>query len=340
MEDHFLSQINQIESTNPEFPTSEIPEDSLIANSYQIATINTSDYAETERVERNRKASMAGEHESKPTYRNPLCDEERVEQGERIRKVIKTDKYRYIGETWNNFRDGFGLCYYTNGEIHIGQWRRNTKEGYGKTLYTDGSIFQGEMRNNKFDGFCEKITKDSVIVGSVSEGFFIEEVIIKYNNKTIETKIDSNLIKKIYNETAYFVGDEKLGINTNSNGICAGYLTNNRLNGYGEIYKDETKFFGNFVEDKRNGMSIEFTKDDKVLIGDYRDDFKNGAFFIINKTAFKMEIHQLGFKTKTVEKYDNCKKYLSLNYPEFSYMLKVNYKQLIDKFSPVDAVNI
>lgn len=324
MEDNF--NINQ---NYPEFP--ETDDDSHIMSVINIPSIDSSDSLISERVERSRKASMAEDIEH--NNRN----EERLE---RIRMVIKTDEFRYIGETLNNLRDGFGICYYTNGEVHIGEWKNNLKEGYGKSIFPDNSISQGEMKNNKFEGFCEKITKNSIVYGFVSNGSFIDEIVIKKNNQTIEKNVECNILKKIIDDNRYFMGEANLGISVSVPVTYAGYLINNMPNGYGEIYKDGIKFFGNFIDNKRNGLSLEFTKDDKVNIGYYINDVKNGAFFVVTKAGFKMEMYHLGFKIKTVEKFDNCKKYLLLNYPEFASMLKVNYKLLIDKFSQIDLVNI
>lgn len=47
---------------------------------------------------------------------------------------------RYIGETVNGQREGYGIYYYTNGNYYYGQYRNNKREGYGAMFKTDNKI--------------------------------------------------------------------------------------------------------------------------------------------------------------------------------------------------------
>src|SRR5690606_23094688 len=103
----------------------------------EVKTINTVDYLD----ERQRKASQAGEfmQEEQPNYFNLQREDTEIV---RYVDVIKTDKYKYIGEIANSKRDGFGVCYYNRGETYIGNWVSDKKEGLGKTIFTNGDINQ------------------------------------------------------------------------------------------------------------------------------------------------------------------------------------------------------
>jgi hypothetical protein len=334
MEDSILNQANN-EFTSPDIPFNDESDIGLINITFHVPTINTNEYNELERNEPRRKASVAEEIEMVRNYEIQINREDTICETDRKRQVIKSEKYKYIGETLGDNRDGFGICHYTNGEIHIGQWKNNLKEGYGKTIFTNGIIYQGEMRNNHFEGFCEKIDKNGThTTGYALRGMFIDEIVIQNGDKITEKRLDSNIVK-IKSKNKYYYGENNIIIAYKDDfPTLAGFMINFKLNGYGEIYhKEGSKFYGNFVDNKKNGIGIFLTKDNKVLIGDYTQDLKNGAFFIITKTSFKMEIYHYGFRSKTIDKYENCKKYLILNYPEFSYLLKLDFKKLVDKLT-------
>ena len=334
MEDSILIQTNN-EFTSPEIPFNDESEIGFINTNFQVPTIDTNEYDELERNERKRKASVAENIEIVKTHDVYIERDDRINDAERKRLVIKSEKFKYIGEAIGDKRDGFGICHYSNGEIHIGQWRNNLKEGFGKTIYTNGIIYQGEMRNNYYEGYCEKIDKNGTQTsGFVIRGIFIDEIVIQNGDKITEKRVDSNIVK-IISKSKYYYSDNNLIIAYKDEyPTIAGFMINFKLNGYGEIYhKEGSKFFGYFIDNKKNGIGIFFAKDSKVLIGDYTKDVKNGPFFIITKTSFKMEIYHFGLRSKTIDKYDNCKKYLQLNYPEYRYLLKLDFKKLIEKLN-------
>ena len=117
-------------------------------NYYTSSGLINSEY-EMQCSQRLRKASCPDEENKylKSTNRSEERDVDKIIQ------VIKTENYKYVGETICNNREGFGVCYFTNGEVFIGQWRNDKREGYGKTTLANGNINQGEMRNNLYEGF-------------------------------------------------------------------------------------------------------------------------------------------------------------------------------------------
>jgi hypothetical protein len=281
--------------------------------------------SDTMRVQFNRAATEISEPE------NPMPVEERII---RKRVTITANNYKYIGETLNNKKDGLGICYYTNGDTYIGQWRENNKEGWGQFKKSNGILLQGELKNNAFNGYCEKISKNETFIGLTLNGFFVEQVMKKINNKTYEMTIGDSLYKEIYNENLYYVGQDKFGIYYNDGKTVAGNIINKKLNGYGEVYyKDGSKFFGYFINGRREGFGIILSKDSKTYsMGYFIDELKNGPFFISTANSFKLELYHLGFRTKTIDKYDVCNKYLKVNYPEYYHLFKINYSRIMDIF--------
>jgi hypothetical protein len=332
----------------PEIPTSEIDNESVFSfSNFQVKTVLTEDFDD-----KQRKASTANDdlivdrrviEESEERYEGTTFETERKPLS------IKTDKYKYIGEvSEGEMRDGFGICYYSKGEIYIGQWRNGKKHGFGKTIFPNGHIFQGEICNNYYEGFVEmNVPGKFSIQGFVLDNKFLEEVIIKRGGITIEGVINNQsfcVCKIIYSEDHYFIGEvdgtlsNGVGISVfKKNFIYSGFFRDNKSFGYGEIiYSDGSRYYGYFEENKRHGVGFHFTKDGKMTFGYYFNDIKDGAFITINKSSFKLEVYHLGFRAKIVEKVETCKKYLLLNYPEFSHILKINYKNIYDRFVEIN----
>jgi hypothetical protein len=307
--------------------------------------------------ERQRKASSANEdnimiiqrREDEVRYERIEYSEEQTEVQHTV--TIKTDKYKYIGEVAGNKREGFGICYYNKGEIYVGQWKEDKQEGYGKTIFPDGEIYQGEISGNKYNGFCESIQpkRQISIQGYAINNSFMDEVVIKEGSKTImcaisnDFTITNSLAKIIYSDAHYYIGEvnptlvDGFGISIfKNNFIYSGDVKSFKSNGYGEVfYNDGSRYYGYFRDNKKHGFGFQFTKDGKMIYGFYDDDIKCGPFVTVNKTNYKVDIYHLGLKSKTVEKVDNCKKYINLNYPEFTFILKINFKFVYEKMLDV-----
>jgi hypothetical protein len=346
---------------------------------------NTMDYTEVERLEREqrclieerrRKASTSNFEEeessqleeSREIIPNDYSGEDEfhpLKQSQRKVSTIKTENFRYIGEVLNNQRDGFGICYYTKGDVYIGQWRNDRKEGWGKTTLTNGDVNIGEVRDNLYDGFVEVKNKKKAIWirGHVSRGKFNDGPIIYsqenreiecvglFNNSNLSTEqlsstiIQQQLVCKItYSNKHYFLGEidtmnfkNGFGISVfKNNFVFQGEIQNLQSNGYGEIIQnDGTRFYGFFENNKKHGFGISFFSEGGASYGIYIMDDRHGPFFNINKSgttySMRMEIFHLGFKSKQVEKIDTTKKYLQLNYPEYTTILNIDYKNIYDK---------
>ena len=166
----------------------------------------------------------------------------------------------------------------------------------------------------------------------------MDEIIIKKGDYIIESIIPFTIFKILTsNHNNKFYGDNTYGVYVDENSIISGQISNMKINGYGEIYfKDGLKIIGYFKYNKKNGICFIYTKDGALVYGNYQDNLKNGAFITINKSNYKVELYHYGFRTKIIEKIETSKKYLSLNYPELTYILKIDYKKIIEKFTIED----
>lgn len=272
---------------------------------------------------------------------------------ERIKKTFTTEKYKYIGETLNEKRDGFGICEYSNGKVFIGNFRDDMREGFAKIMHPNGDQEYAEFIEDKMNGYYECVKKDGVKIESyIKAKKFSEFIVVEKNNITYEGEPQaddsSNLSfgkltirkedsKKIFiGRVANYQSEFGTGLFYKDNNLFYGEIKNKTMVNYIENYSNDAGCFLGFLKDsKKNGIGISFLKDGRVCIGEFEEDQKKGPIFIftIPKPSVKMELYLMGFKTKTVEKMDIVKKYLQLNYPEYCNILKLDFEKLINKLS-------
>ncbi len=58
----------------------------------------------------------------------------------RFESLIYANGDKYVGETVDGKREGYGLYYYTNGNYYYGRYRDNRQYGYGAMFKTDSRI--------------------------------------------------------------------------------------------------------------------------------------------------------------------------------------------------------
>ena len=61
----------------------------------------------------------------------------------------------YYGEIKNNNKkDGYGIFYYSNGDIEYeGQWKDDKVDGYGIYYCSNGNKYEGQLKDDKSDGY-------------------------------------------------------------------------------------------------------------------------------------------------------------------------------------------
>jgi hypothetical protein len=277
-----------------------------------------------------------------------------TEASERIKQCILTNKYKYIGDSINGKRDGFGICEYTKGKVYIGFFKNDKKDGYGKIIYSNGDEEYAEFSNGSINGFYECVKKDiSKITGYINDKKFSEFLTLEKNNIIYEGKPyeeESNKISfgkltiKKEKSKKIFIGnilnyqtEVGFGLFYKDNNLFYGEIKNKVILNYIENYSSEGGCFLGFLKDsKKSGIGISFLKDGRICIGEFEDDQKKGPIFIftMSKPRVNMDLYLMGFKTKSLEKMETIKKYLQINYPEFCKILKINFDKLIGKITP------
>jgi hypothetical protein len=266
-------------------------------------------------------------------------------------EILKTDKYTYHG--FLNLlrkREGYGICYYKNGDKYSGFWSQDKKEGWGIYEFkSSGKIFQGEFINNQIDGYVEYINKNGVTHQGYmkNQKFLNNEVMTIYHpkyeligimefNTTLNKLTGVGAIK--YKNGTFYEGEtlesheHGWGITKNpDNTVIRGLKEDNNFNSYCEIiYPNNDKYFGWFLKNKRHGLGIMIQKDGTYTLGKHSDDFKDGGFISLCKGEAKFELHLFGFLTKSIEKKENIISYLNLVYPEHKWLIKTNNKMLYE----------
>lgn len=125
----------------------------------------------------------------------------------------------FQGEYINGYRNGIGTYFYSDGSIFIGEFKNHKMNGFGQLKYYDNKKYEGEFENNLFNGYGEFTWQK----GEIYYGFWKEG----YKN-LFGIYIDKN--KKI---------------------CYIGFWNNNKQNGIGAIYNDNTVKFGKWENGKK-----------------------------------------------------------------------------------------
>jgi hypothetical protein len=278
---------------------------------------------------------------------------------DRVIQVIEKEDYKYIGEIKNEIREGFGVCYYKNGSVYKGMWINDRREGLGIFINSSGEITQGEINDDCFNGYVEfsHPNKKFSISGDYRHNHFTDYVIVKSRHKVFEGEVcdkeskisigklisNKNENFKIFmGEISNYTQECGYGILFNNNSMYLGEIRNKLFENYIELYnKDGAAYFGSIEKNLKQGICFTFSKDGKVTFGKYTDNFRNGPFLSFSnchnlaKSSVRLEIFHLDFKSKVVDKMEPSKKYLLTNYPEYCYILNINYNDLIYKLNEV-----
>lgn len=264
--------------------------------------------------------------------------------------TINKDRYKYIGETRKNKREGFGICYYTNGDKYTGMWKDDKKEGHGVLKLKDGKIFKGIFFKNTVDGFVEYTNNNIIHLGVMKDYKFVsgEAIVIRSKHTYFEgvmTLIGNKLCglgKQNYSNKNYYEGEveeyNECGwgmLKRADNFIFKGEKKNKGYNGYCEIYYPDTnRFYGYFTNNKRNGLGVSLIKKKSAIsVGNYIDDVKDGGHLTVSDDLVQFELWIKGFRSKTIINMENIQKYVSVIYPEYQWLLSVNVSNLLKIFN-------
>lgn len=338
-------------TTLPEGISLQIPE-----NLSNLFDLQWESEEKNSRISTARKASTVEEEDrcSREPFES-IQDRDR----DRVIQVIEKEEYKYIGEIKNDLREGFGLCYYKNGSVYKGTWTNDRREGLGIYVNSSGEIIQGEISDDCFNGYVEFSQPNFKfsIQGNYRHNRFTDYVKVKSHHKVFEGEVSDKeskisigkLISTKNDNCKIFMGEISnytqecgLGVLFNNNCMYLGEIRNKLFENYIELYnKDGFAYFGSIEKNLKQGICFTFSKDGKVTFGKYTDNFRNGPFLSFSnchnlaKSSVRLEIFHLDFKSKIVDKMEPSKKYLITNYPEYCYILNINYNDLIYKLNEV-----
>ena len=209
-------------------------------------------------------------------------------------KYIWDDSKYYIGEFMNNIPNGYGIKYYSNGNIlyegyfmngkfegngkyiyddgdyFIGQFKNGLRHGNGTLHYKNGNIaFEGEYINGKSEGNGKYIYENgNYYIGQWKNGLKNGKGIMYYSNGKIMYEGDwindkpEGIGKRIYDNNEYFIGNFKRGLRIGK-GIY--YYSNGKI-----------KYEGDWVNDKPEGNGKYIYEDGEYYIGQFKNGLKHG----------------------------------------------------------------
>ena len=227
--------------------------------------------------------------------------------------------YNYIGNLFNNKKDGFGIQYFPKSDAsYVGQFLNDKRINYCKfedrskkyiyygetdhnftghygiyNNYEDHIYYEGEWKYNRKEGIgIEKYQDGSWYQGEFKNGFQHGIGIYFWNDGSkYEGEWENNLL-------------EGYGIYKFSDGcICSGYWHSNQMNGFGKFtYPNVKCYLGYFKKDMKNGFGLIFWfKEKKAFVGYWKKNKQDGLGKFIDEGNSKYGLWKEGNK---ILKYD------------------------------------
>lgn len=269
--------------------------------------------------------------------------------------LFPEEEYNYMGNMFNNKKDGFGIQYFPrSNSIYVGTFLNDKRINYCK--FEDKSkqyTYQGEINNNftgkygQYFNYDKKINYVGEWVNNRKEGIGIE----KYNDGSFyqgefKNGVKSGIGSYIWMDGSKYEGGWKFnllegyGIYQFSDGsICSGFWYSNQINGFGKFtFPDIKCYLGFFENDIKCGFGLIFWfKERKAFIGYWKDNKQNGLGKFIHKDKIRYGYWENGtkklkydekeffrhlYKQKTVQFYKDI---FSMNFDELNDFVK-NYE--------------
>ena len=198
--------------------------------------------------------------------------------------TIKTKEYSngvYTGPYKNDKRHGYGVYYFTNGDVYHGDFRDGTISNYGIMKYRDGGIYKGYWKNGIQHGFGKVVRSDRIVQG-------------KWENGKI-----NGLGKIVFLETKdTYVGEFKddkrhgNGQYTWSNGdVYIGNWDKGKMSGFGlKVSKNSEVYAGMWKDDKADGLGAKYFVTKDTYIGGHKDDYRHGKGFYVFNTDDQVDL--------------------------------------------------
>ncbi|XP_072036503.1 uncharacterized protein [Amphiura filiformis] len=186
--------------------------------------------------------------------------------------------HRYMGETKNQLRNGYGVYRYPNSFFRYeGDWKEGKKHGHGKLIMNDGSYYEGEFINGEIEGhgFRKWATSGNTYSGQFLNG--------ELNGHGVMTYGDGSVYE------GEFQNNRKQGrgvIKDSTGAVYEGSFHNNMKHGEGSMtYSNGDRYVGDWIQDKRQGSGELTSLDGTVYDGQWRNDLFNGEGTMIHSSG-------------------------------------------------------
>lgn len=91
----------------------------------------------------------------------------------------------YDGDWENDYVQGYGTQYYSNGDYYVGYFEKDKQSGKGTYYWNDGGYYTGNWSNGRRNGYGKEVLSN----GKTSEGYFSNGKYIGSTNSTSYTHI-------------------------------------------------------------------------------------------------------------------------------------------------------
>lgn len=258
--------------------------------------------------------------------------------------LFPEENYDYIGNIFNNKKDGFGKqIYKQSNSIYIGYFRNDYRINYCDFINkTKNYLYKGEVKKNNTGKYGI---------------FYHNELNVSYEGEWLNNRKEGYGIEQ-YKDKSFYMGffhlGKKKGIGYykwNDNTVYMGYWENNfldgygiyhfqdgssysgswkknKMNGYGEfLFPGVKKYIGFFENDLKSGFGIIFWyKENKAFIGYWKENKQNGFGKYMNNGNIRYGFWENGIKKK---KYDEDEFFIQLDEKmRRNQLFKLYYKEL------------
>ncbi|XP_022090090.1 junctophilin-2-like isoform X2 [Acanthaster planci] len=188
---------------------------------------------------------------------------------------------RYIGETKQQLRDGYGIYKYSNSFFRYeGDWKEGKKHGHGKLIMGDGSYYEGEFIHGEIEGHgFRKWASGVTYSGQFADG--------EMNGHGVMTYADNS----VYEGEFLNNKREGRGILKQSDGaVYEGSFHNDKKHGEGsQRYNNGDVYIGDWIKGMRQGSGELRCLDATIYDGQWRNDLYNGEGTMLHSSGMTYE---------------------------------------------------
>ena len=198
-------------------------------------------------------------------------------------------------------KNGVDIQYWNKNLYYFGNFKDNIKEGIGK-MVTGVNKYCGEFKNDQANGYGVYYKND---INVIYEGLWLSDEqdkygIEKWNDGSIflgeyKKQNKNGIGSYVWKDGSRYEGEFKhnmfdgYGIYFyNKNKIYLGQWKNNKKHGYGEFILDDKLYVGYYNMDLREGFGLNYwKKEDKLYIGFWKNNRRSGFGKLFSEKKMK-----------------------------------------------------